>query len=59
MRRYQSILFVSRGTSDETNALKQALGLARNNGASLHFLVVAPAFPQALAQLTSMNARSV
>jgi len=49
MKRFQSILYVSQGTGDETDALKQALSLARNNAAALHVLVVAPPFPQDLA----------
>ena len=45
MRHYHNPLYVSRGTADETEGLTQALGLARNNGATLGVLVVCPEFP--------------
>jgi nucleotide-binding universal stress UspA family protein len=45
MRRFQSILYISRGTADESNALKQALSLARHNAAALHAVVICPLLP--------------
>lgn len=49
MQRYQNILFVSTGMADETDALKQALSLARNNQANLTALIIYPKFPSHLA----------
>ncbi len=46
MRHYHNLLYVSHGTADETEGLKQALSLARNNEAPLTVLIVAPAFPK-------------
>jgi len=45
MRHYHNPLYVSHGTADETEGLKQALSLARNNNAPLGVLVVCPEFP--------------
>lgn len=45
MRHYHNLLYVSHGTADETEGLKQALSLARNNNAPLSVLVVCPKFP--------------
>jgi len=42
---YHNPLYVSRGSADETEGLKQALSLARNNNAPLSVLVVCPEFP--------------
>lgn len=49
MQQFHNILFVSRGTGDETESLKQALSLARNNQVPLEVLVVSPEFPADLA----------
>ncbi|MEX0829490.1 MAG: universal stress protein [Nitrospirales bacterium] len=49
MQKYQDILFVSTGMTDETDALKQALSIARNNQASLTALIIHPKFPSHLA----------
>jgi universal stress protein E len=46
MQRFNNILFVSHGVTDETEALKQALSLARNNKADLKALIVCPEFPK-------------
>lgn len=46
-RRFQSILFVAHGESDESNALSQAFGEARNHGASMEVLIAFPALPRA------------
>jgi universal stress protein E len=48
MRRFQNLLYVTRGTAGQIDALKQALALARNNGAELHALVVSPVLPKKL-----------
>lgn len=50
MRRFQSILYVTRGTADQSDALQQALSLARNNAAALHALVVSPPLPKAFTE---------
>lgn len=49
MRSFRDILFVGRGAEDETDALEQALSLARHNGAKLTALVVGPDVPDAIA----------
>jgi universal stress protein E len=46
MKRFNNILFVSHGVTDETEALKQALSLARNNKAELKVLIVRPELPK-------------
>ena len=46
MRHYHNPLYVSHGTADETEGLKQALSLPRNNGAAFGVLVVCPEFPE-------------
>jgi nucleotide-binding universal stress UspA family protein len=46
MQRFNNILFVSHGVTDETEALKQALSLARNNKAELKAVIVCPDFPK-------------
>jgi nucleotide-binding universal stress UspA family protein len=46
MRHYHNLLYVSHGNADETEGLKQALSLARNNEATLSVLVVSPEFPK-------------
>lgn len=53
MLHFQRILYVSRGTADETDALKQALSLARNDAASLHAVVVSPMLPKVLREYES------
>jgi universal stress protein E len=50
MRNFHNILFISRGVGDESEGLKQALSLARNNSAPLKVLVICPEFPESLAQ---------
>lgn len=49
MRHFHNILYVSRGLHDETDGLKQALSLARNNKAPLKILIMAPALPKNMA----------
>tara|TARA_R110002096_G_scaffold199271_10_gene383103 strand:- start:974 stop:1912 length:939 start_codon:yes stop_codon:yes gene_type:complete len=48
MQHFHNLLYVSHGTTDETGGLKQALSLARNNGAPLKVLVACPEFPRDL-----------
>jgi nucleotide-binding universal stress UspA family protein len=48
MQKYQNILFVSTGMTDETDGLKQALSLARNNQANFMALIVPRKFPSHL-----------
>lgn len=45
MNRFQNILYVSNGRDDETDGLKQALSLARNNAATLSVMIMAPDMP--------------
>ncbi len=49
MQSFRNILFVSRGGDDETDALKQALSLARNHKAQLTAIHVCPEITNALA----------
>ncbi|NOX27109.1 MAG: universal stress protein [Gammaproteobacteria bacterium] len=46
MHHYHNPLYICHGAEDETEGLKQALSLARNNEAPLKVLVVNPEFPQ-------------
>lgn len=46
MHHYHNPLYVSYGIANETEGLKQALRLARNNGTPLGVLVVCPEFPE-------------
>lgn len=46
MQKFHNILFVSQGLVDETEALTQAISLARNHHAVLKALVVCPDFPK-------------
>lgn len=48
MRRFQNILYVTRGTAEESDALEQALSLARNSAAELHAVAVSPVLPKDL-----------
>lgn len=48
MQSFRKILLVSRGGTDETDALKQALSLARNNNAHLTAIIVGPEVPGAM-----------
>lgn len=50
MRRFQDILYATRGVSDEIDSLKQALSLARNDAAALHVVVFGPILPRNLAE---------
>ncbi len=44
MMEFRNILFVSHGVGDESESLKQAMSLARNNKAALKVLVLCPEF---------------
>lgn len=46
MQKFHNILFISRGLSEETEALKQALSIANNNKAALKVLIIYPEFPK-------------
>jgi hypothetical protein len=48
MRRFQNILYVTCGTADETDSLKQVFGLARTNATTLQVLAVCPMLPKTL-----------
>lgn len=52
MQKFHNILFVSQGVTDETDALKQALSIARNNNAELKALIVCPEFPKEMSDYT-------
>ncbi len=49
MHHYRNLLYISHGNTDETDGLKQALSLARNNQAPLTILILCPQFPGELA----------
>lgn len=49
MQRFNNILFFSPGLTDETEALKQALSIARNNNAELTVLIIHPNFSDEMA----------
>jgi len=49
MHKIHNILFISQGLTDETDALKQALSIARNNKAALKALIVCPELPKEMA----------
>jgi universal stress protein E len=53
MQQFRNLLYVSHGLGDETEGLKQALSLARNNGAPLSVLVIAPDLPKSLGDYRS------
>jgi universal stress protein E len=46
MHKFQNILFVSNGLTDETESLKQVLSLARNNNAAVSTLIIYPEFSE-------------
>lgn len=59
MQKYRNILFVSTGMSSETEALKQALSVARNNQASITALIIYPKFPDHLADYEKKHAQTL
>ena len=59
MNRFKNILYVSHGLEKETDGLKQALSLARNNEASLTLLILAPALPSSLQDYADTFYRSL
>ena len=48
VKKFHNILYVSFGTDNETDGLKQALSLARNNQSPLKVLVLCPQLPETL-----------
>ncbi len=46
MQKFHNILFVSHGATDDTDALKQALSIARNNKAEFKALITCPELPK-------------
>lgn len=48
MQSFHNILYICRGIDDETDGLKQALSLAKNNQAALKILVIAPELPKSI-----------
>lgn len=46
MQHFHNILYISQGIGDETDGLKQALSLGRNNKAKLSVLVIVPDLPK-------------
>jgi universal stress protein E len=46
MRKFQNVLYVTRGMANESDAIKQALEVARNDAAALHAVVVSPELPK-------------
>jgi hypothetical protein len=50
MRRFQNILYVTRGAEEETDSLKQALSLARNNATTLKAVALCPMLPKKLGE---------
>lgn len=48
MRKFRNILYVGHATGDETEGLKQALSLARNNQSPLTVLIECPELPNSL-----------
>lgn len=50
MSTFKNILFVSQAVTDDVNALKEALTIARSNQAELGVLIVCPEFPTKQAQ---------
>jgi len=48
MKHYHNILYVMNHSNEGIDGLKQALSMARNNGASLHLLMLYPKLPKEL-----------
>jgi universal stress protein E len=46
MRHFHNLLYISHGIADESEGLKQALSLARNNEARLKVLIISSQFPE-------------
>ncbi len=49
MQTFKNILYVSCSTQDQTQGLKQAISLSRNNQATLTVMIVCPKFPKGFA----------
>lgn len=50
MQRFRKILFVSQGLVDESESLKQALSIARNNNAEVKALIICPNLPSKMSE---------
>lgn len=50
MQNFHNILFVSKGNSDQTEGLKQALWLANENNAAFKVLIICPEFPDSMSE---------
>ncbi|KTC73177.1 hypothetical protein [Legionella bozemanae] len=59
MQRFHSILFVSPGVKDETEALQLALKLASNNEAQLRIFNTCPTFPDTLSEYKTSDEESL
>lgn len=59
MQKFHNILFVSQGVTDETDALKQAMSLARSNKVELKALIVCPEFPKEMKDYKSQYEASL
>lgn len=59
MIKFQNILFVSRGLADETDALKQCLSVAHDDGAKVKALVLCPQLPHALSEYQPQHEETV
>jgi len=59
MKKFHSILFVSQGVTDETDALKQAMSLARSNKVGLKALIVCPELPKEMTDYKSQYEASL
>ena len=59
MRHFRNILYVTRGIGNETDGLKQALSLARNNGAPLEILVVSPSLPDGMREYSQRYSSAI
>jgi len=59
MRHFRNILYVTRGLGDETDGLKQALSLARNNSAPLEVLVVSPGLPDGMSEYSQRYSSAI
>jgi nucleotide-binding universal stress UspA family protein len=59
VKKYQHILFVSTGIADETDALKQALSIARNNEADFSVLIIYPEFPHHFSEYEEKHVQSL
>jgi nucleotide-binding universal stress UspA family protein len=50
MQKFQNILYISQGLTDESESLKQALSIARNNKAEMGALILCPELPKEMSK---------